>query len=118
MTASAGIYFPDCRPFLLPTHSVLCRVAVGPDGHVKLRSVGAGDDVLCPVSVYPAGGKTSDLCADDSYASRPSCVRKAHQGVAVRDVKRVANERHSEWRAKVGQKCGSNVGHSIAVSVA
>ena len=40
------IDFEDPRPALLIPDAVLPGVAVGPDGHVKMRAVGARDDVL------------------------------------------------------------------------
>ena len=61
MTAGYGIDFPNGRASFLLADSVLAGIAVGADGDVQLRSVGARDDVLRPMMIYRPPGSPVTL---------------------------------------------------------
>src|ERR1700720_1612311 len=99
--AGRAVHLPDGRSVLLRFHSVFGDVAVRTDANIEQRSVRARDEALGPVMVDGAArplGERSSLCRELCVAL---LIGVANDGVGIRDIKIVADERHAERRVEV-----------------
>ena len=65
-----------------------------------------------------AGGEIDDLGRRRRDLDLPGRIRKAHDGVGVGDVERVADERHAERRVQILEKHRAGFGDAVAVDIA
>ncbi len=118
MLAGLWIDLPDIRPAFFCSNAILADIAVGTDGHIKLRTIGIGDDVLGPVMVDGAGRKIDDLFAFFRNTCFAVMIGKAQHGIGISDIQRVAEKRHAERRVQPGDEDVPLVGNPIAIGVA
>ena len=118
MLASLRIDFPDIRAACFCRDAVLADIAVGADGHIELRTVGVGDDVLGPVMVDRAGRKIDDLLAFLRDARLAVTIGEAQHGIGVGDIERIAGQGHAERRVQAGDEDVALIGDAVAIGVA
>src|SRR4051812_45006405 len=98
MRTGLRVYLPDRGTALFGGDPVLGLVAVRSDRDVELRAVSCRDEVLGEMMIPCPGGKVDKLLRDRGDLGLTRDIRDANDGVGVRDVEGVSDERHSEGR--------------------
>src|SRR3954453_11060698 len=118
MRARRNVDLPDRGSLIFGPDSVFADVAVGSDADIKLGAVRTGQQRLGPVMIDRSAGKIGELGARRGDAGLSILIRIADDGIGVRNVEIVADQRHAEWRAEVIQKYGSHFGNAVTTDVA
>src|SRR3954453_12592900 len=117
MRSRDAINLPDSGALVFSVDAILADVAVRPDARVQLRAVDTRDQILRPMMIDRAGGQGREHGRRTRRPERARRVADLHDGIAVGDVQRVADERHPERRIEMIEKDGARLGHAIAAGV-
>src|SRR4051812_36455745 len=101
MSSGRGIDLQNRGALAFVLDSVLGDVAVRADSDVELRAVRRRDDVLGPVVIDAASGKSDDLHRASSEMDLARGIGEAHDRIGVSYVESISDECHPEWRMKL-----------------
>ncbi len=116
--ARGGIDLEDGGASFFFLHAVLGDVAVGSHRHVQLRPLSIRDDVLGPVVIERTAGEVGHFASRFGDAGRAGFIGEGHQGIRVRDIERLADQRHAEGRVQAFEKRFAQFGDAIAIGIA
>ena len=111
------VQLPDRRAPLFVGQPLSATLLFDPTPTYSFDPSGGSDQALGPVTVDRTGGKVHDLRAGRGDPRLVGLVRETDDGVGVRDVQRLADERHAEGCVESGQEHGPQLRLAVPVGV-